>query len=195
MSPTALAVTFDGFTLRYGDNGIRICAPAEAQIDLIGLEVTENYNTAFNVTAPFTPTLPGGGIYAYLDNRATLVISATDINRNKATDGGGLYVANSLGFTTALGLVDDRMSPSLILNDVTINENQAATGGGAVIALDNFADIQLDDVDIGSNAAYTTAGGLLLDDGHAFNADDAQRLLRAKSVALWQRRRRDVPGR
>lgn len=163
VSPTALAITFDGFTLRYGDNGIRICAPAEARIDLIGLEVTENYTTTFNVNAPFAPTLPGGGIYAYLDNRATLVISATDINLNKASDGGGLYVANSLGFTTALGLVDDRMSPTLVLNDVTINENEAATGGGAVIALNNFSDIQLDDVDIGSNAAYTTAGGIKLD--------------------------------
>lgn len=163
VSPTALAVTFDGFTLRYGDNGVRVCAPAEARIDLIGLEVTENYAAAFNLASPFTPTLPGGGIYAYLDNRATLVISATDINLNRATDGGGLYVANSLGFTTALGLVDDRLSPRLILDDLTINENQAVTGGGAVIALNNFSDIQLDDVDIGSNAAYSTAGGLKLD--------------------------------
>ncbi len=163
VSPTALAVTLDGFRVQDGDNGVRICAPAEAQIDLIGLTVTENYTSTFTVAAPFTPTLPGGGIFAYLDNRATLVISGTNINSNRATEGGGIYVANSLGYTTPLGLIDDRMSPRLILNDVTFYQNAAATGGAAMITLDNFADIQLENVDIDSNGAYTTAGGLLLD--------------------------------
>src|SRR5690606_7046246 len=122
----------------------------------------------------------GGGVYAQLNNRSTLVIADTDVINNSATQrGGGLYIRGSHAAGPAL-------SPTLLVRNSTIQGNQATRNGGADIQLERFATVELENVLLQENTASNSNGALALDlSGNATLAMRDIRFLANQAQMNW----------
>jgi hypothetical protein len=147
--PAGFQITLEGFEIRQGSRGLLVCPPIQSAVSLLGLKVTENYTGTAGVPVSGTA---GAGIYAYLNNSSSLVISNTQIVSNTAESGGGLFVVNSDS-----GIVN-KQAPSLLLHRLTISDNVGIWGGGTVISMTNAADVRLVDVVVTANQAAEDGG-------------------------------------
>lgn len=173
VSPDALFVTLDGIVVTGGSRGgVHIYTPQDSRIELVNLLIEGNQASAGSEM--------GGGVYAQLNNRSTLVIADTDVINNSATQrGGGLYIRGSHAAGPAL-------SPTLLVRNSTIQGNQATRNGGADIQLERFATVELENVLLQENTASNSNGALALDlSGNATLAMRDIRFLANQAQMNW----------
>jgi len=153
--------------------GVAVFATGDATVTLSGLDVAEN-------TAASAASALGGGLWASLSGSQRLEIIDCDFYLNQAVStGGDLANAGGLGIVAA----DDSR---FVIEDTEVAENHiessgaAISGGGILLGLDNTAEGDLLDVNVGGNTGDSGSGDVQGTGGWWSTSDSA--VLRVERV-------------
>ena len=154
------------------DNNKGVNVPAAGAVyvgNATSLAIGEHVN--FSGNSAGQGNSPGIGGAMYIENSATTIGQAINVESNTAASGGGLFISNPNGSTATIGagavftknealtgdggaLVSD-MTNLTIYSGARFEDNIAAGNGGAISTAQTFTNKQAGKVTIGSGAQFT----------------------------------------